>query len=378
MFAHIFVNRLKCLLRDKETIFWTMMFPLILATFFNLALSNIGRNEVFKSIHIAVIEDSAYHNEKSFKSALDEVSKGDDRLFNLTLASKDQAEKLLDDNSIVGYISVEDPIKLVVTKSGMNQTIIKSFIDNYTQTVASVTSILTESPADQQKLFSELGNRQQYVKEVSGSSPEPDFVLNYFYSLIAMACFYGGLFGLREVSDIQADISPLAARINVAPVHKLKTFIYSMSASLLINIVELFVLLLYLRFVINVEFGSKIGYIILTTIVGSVVGLSYGAFISAVVKKSESIKIGILISVSMFLSMLAGMMFQNMKYIVQQKVPILSYLNPINLLTDAYYSLYYYDSFKRYTLNMIVLCIFIVLFNSGIYFIIRRRKYASI
>ena len=72
--------------------------------------------------------------------------------------------------------------------------------------------------------MSNLGDRQQYITEVSGTSAEPDNILNYFYTLIAMACFYGGFLGMREITDIQADISALAARVNAAPVHKLKPF----------------------------------------------------------------------------------------------------------------------------------------------------------
>ncbi|MDD2556643.1 MAG: ABC transporter permease, partial [Syntrophaceticus sp.] len=178
--------------------------------------------------------------------------------------------------------------------------------------------------------------------------------------------------------DIQADISPLAARINVAPVHKLKTIISSMSASLLIHLTEMLLLLIFLRFVLQVDFGSKIGFVILTTVIGSIAGVTFGALISALVKKSEGIKVAILIGVTMFGSFLAGMMYQNMKYIVAQKIPVLSYLNPVNLLTDAFYCLYYYDTFSRYALNMGILSIFIVIFCVGTYSIIRRRKYASL
>jgi len=355
-----------------------MMFPLILAVFFNLALSNVNSGEIFKAIDIAVVDDSNYQYDQYFKVALDEASKGDDRLFNLTVTSKDNADKLLNENKIAGYIVVEEPIKLVVNKSEMNQAIIKSFIDNYMQTVSSINSILLKNPAAQQELISSLSDRQQYVKEVSGTNAEPNNILNYFYTLIAMACMYGCFFGMREVTDIQADISSLAARVNISPVHKLKAFIYSICASLVIHLFEIFILLMFLRFVFNVDFGPKTGYVILTAVLGSMTGISFGAFISAIVKKSEGIKIAALIGVSMVGSFLAGMMYQNMKYIIAQNVPVLSYLNPANLLTDALYSLYYYDTFSRYTLNIILLCIFIVIFSLGTYLIIRRRKYASL
>jgi len=355
-----------------------MMFPLLLAVFFNMALLNVNNDEMFKAIDIAVVDDSSYQSDRHFKAALDEASKGDGRLFNLTVTSKDNADELLNENKIAGYIVVEEPIKLVVNKSGINQAIVKSFIDSYMQTASSVNSILFEKPNAQQELVSSLNERQQYVKEVSATNAEPNNVLNYFYTLIAMACMYGCFFGMREASDIQADISPLAARVNISPVHKLKAFIYSFCASLILHLFEIFILLMFLRFVLGVDFGPKTGYVILTSVLGSITGVSFGAFVSAIVKKSENIKIAILLGVSMTGSFLAGMMYQNMKYIVAQNVPVLSYLNPVNLLTDAFYSLYYYDTFSRYALNIGFLCIFIVVFSFGTYLIIRRRKYASL
>ncbi len=378
MFAHIFTYRLKCLLRDRETVFWTLMFPLFLATFFSMALSNVGSSEAFQPIDLAVVDDAQYQQNATFKSVITDASNGDDRLFNLTVASKDKAEQLLKDNKVMGYIVGGEPIKLVVNKSGLSQTIIKSFIDDYNHTMAAITSLLTEDPARYQDLMNDLGNREEYVKEVSASSAEPNSILAYFYSLIAMSCFYGSLLGNQEIMVIQANISPSAARVNVAPVHKLRAFIASSSASLLIHLVEMLMLLAYLFFALKVDFGSKIGYTLLTMLVGSVAGLSFGAFISAIVKKSEGVKIAILFTTTMFCSFLSGMMYQDMKYIIAQKAPILSYLNPINLLTDAFYCLYYYDTLGRFFTNIAILCAFILLFCSGTYFIIRRRKYASL
>lgn len=381
MFAHIFIYKLKCLLRDRVTLFWTLMFPIILATLFNMALSNINSGEAFKAIDIAVVDDINYQKDQFFKLALDKVSKGGDRLFNLNITTKSEAEKMLNNNKIAGYIVVEPPIKLVVNKSGFNQNIIKSFIDNYIQTVSTVNTIMINNAAGQikqQEIIKDLGAQKQYIKEVTGTSAEPDTVLTYFYSLIAMACFYGGFWGMQEVMRIQADISPLAARINIAPVHKLKTFIYSMIVSLLVHFTEMLVLLAYLYYILRVDFGGKTNLVLFTTFLGSIAGVSFGAVISAIVKKSENVKVAVLIGISMTCSFLAGMMQHSIKYAIARNVPLLSYLNPINLLTDAFYSLYYYDTLSRYTLNMGILTIITVLFCLGTYLIIRRRKYASL
>jgi ABC-2 type transport system permease protein len=138
------------------------------------------------------------------------------------------------------------------------------------------------------------------------------------------------------------------------------------------------ILLAYLKFILNVGFGNRIGLIFLTTFIGSIAGLSFGAFISALFKKSEGAKTGILILSTMVCSFLAGMMQLSIKYIISQKAPLLSWINPLNLLTDAFYCLYYYDTLSRYMLNMTILLAFILLFCSVTYFIIRRRKYASL
>ncbi len=378
MFAHIFNYRLKCLLRDKSTIFWTIAFPLILATFFRLAFSNLGSQEVFKVIDIAVVYDLQYQEDQYFRLALDEASTGDSRLFNITVATAEDAQKLLDENLIKGYITVDTQIKLVVKESGLSQNIIKSFIDNYLQTVAAASTILRNNPSNQQEVIKSLADRENYIKEVSGTDAEPKTMLNYFYSLIAMACFYGGFFGMRETTDIQANISTLAARINVAPVHKLKAFLYSLCAALLIHSIEMLALLGFMHYVLKIDFGYRAGFVVLTTIIGSIAGVLMGALISATVKKSEGLKVAAVLTISMLGSFLTGMMFQDMKYIVAQNVPVLSYINPINLLTDALYSLYYYDNLSRYFLNMAFLSVFTILATFGTYLILRRRKYASL
>ena len=59
MFWHNFKYNLKILLHDYALIFWTLAFPLIMATFFNLAFSNIESSEKLEVIDIAVVEPTA-------------------------------------------------------------------------------------------------------------------------------------------------------------------------------------------------------------------------------------------------------------------------------------------------------------------------------
>ncbi|EST12974.1 ABC transporter permease [Sporolactobacillus laevolacticus] len=380
MFAHIFLYRFKCLIRDRQLVFWTLVFPILLGTFFYMAFFNLNNDETFHPIDAAVVNNHAYQHDAQFKFVIEHISKGKKRLFNLKVAStQKEADSWLKTNKVKGYFTNGETLRLTVQESGLEQSIMKRFADQYRTDSSAIKSIAKENPkALQNGLLSDLGKQQSYVKEISGGSAKPNNVLNYFYSLIAMACLYGSFWGMKEVTDIQADVSARAARVNIAPVHKLKAFIAGSMAALLILFSEILVLLAYLHFGLSIDFGPRTGYVVLTALLGSMLGVSFGAFISALVKKGEGLKVAILLVISMVGSFLSGMMFLNMKYIIAQYVPLLSWVNPVNLLTDAFYALYYYDSLHRYTLNMTMMVFFILLFCGGTYLIVRRRKYASL
>ena len=40
-------------------IFWTLVFPLALATFFNLAFANLTASEEFETVKVALVEEQA-------------------------------------------------------------------------------------------------------------------------------------------------------------------------------------------------------------------------------------------------------------------------------------------------------------------------------
>ncbi len=375
MFRHIFIYRLKVLMKNKSMIFWTLIFPIALAGFFRLAFGGLTEQGTFRAIDVAVVEEV---RQEGFMDVMESLSTGDDRLFEVVIVDMDTARGLLDDESVAAIITVQDTIGMTVNQSGFGQSIVKSFLDQYNNTANAVSNILAENPAAYESIAEDLRSRVTYTVEEPVTNAKMDITLNYFYALIAMASLYGGFFGLEEVNNIQANLSVHAARVNVAPVHKLKTFLYSTSASLLIQYTNMLVFLAYLRFILNVDFGDKFVLILVTTFVGSLVGLSLGAFVSALLKSSEDVKTGILIGTTMTGSFLAGMMFGDMKYIIQTQYPIVAILNPVNLLSDAFYALYFYDDYVRYSQNIAILLAFTFVFCSATYLIIRRRKYASL
>lgn len=381
MVAHVLKYRLKCFFRDRQMLFWTLIFPLLLATLFHLAFSNLVSIEKFVNIRIAVVDNAAYQQNTAFQSALTAVSTTDgqgDRLFEVTLTNQTEAERLLDENQIDGYIEQDDDLRLVVRRTGLNQTIIKSFLDAYNQTASAIYKIVQENPsAFQAGLLNAVLARTDYLeaKPVSEAAANPALI--YFYSLIAMTAIYGGFWGMRVVTDIQANQSPQGARISVAPVHKLKLLLVDITAAFTIQFAIILILMAYVGLVLKYEFGSQLGLVVLTALAGCFMGVSFGACIAALVKQKEGIKTGILISVSMLMSFFAGMMYHSIKYLVTEAVPFMAWLNPANLMTDAFYALYY-GSIGRCVLNIGGLFAFGAVFCLVAYIVLRRQKYASL
>ena len=231
---------------------------------------------------------------------------------------------------------------------------------------------------DQKELMTTISNRIDYLKEVPVSKSAPDNIVTYFYALIAMACFYGGFLGLKEVMAIQADMSSQGARANMAPVHKLKLFVASMFAATTVQFVTISVLICYLVLILKINFGSQLGYILLTCLIGTITGVTFGTFIASVVKKGEGVKIGVMIGVTMLMTVLSGMMNNKIKYIISANAPVLEYLNPVALITDSFYSLYYYDTHMKFVIDIILLCGFSIVFGLITYFVLRRQRYASL
>lgn len=384
MFLHVFINRFKCFIKDKEVIIWLFLFPILLGTMFKIAIPNAETFEKFEAANIAIVDNIEYKENSTFKEAISSVSdlssstKDEDIMFNVKIINEIEAKDLLNNNEIIGYIKVEEKPNIIVKESGFQQTILKEFINNYLQITSQVTNILKENPSAAQSLMSQIGDSKTYLKEVSATESESNNSLIYYYALIAMACLYGGTLGLKEVIYVQADQSPQGARVALAPIHKLKLFFCSIFTATVLQVLIVLTLLAYLIFALNIDFGARIGYVILTAVLGSLAGVSYGALIGALVKGNDSTKQGIFMSITMALSFFAGLMIGGIKYVIATYVPILSYINPANVISDALYSLYYYDTYTRFFMNIGILITFSVICYLIVFFKMRRQKYASI
>ena len=375
-------------------IFWTFAFPIILGTLFNLAFSNIENSEQLKIIDIGIVDDEDFQENEVFKSAIINLSDKDnpDRLFKTKFfSSEKEANEKLENGDIVGFLKFDgDKASISVLENGINQTIFKYVTEEILQTTDSVENIVQNEVQEEIKKgnynisYDEINNRVNEILEENDanlkniSKSNLSYTMIEFYTLIAMACLYGGNFSMTSINQNLANMSNKGKRIAVSSIKKSETILSSLFASYLVQLIGIALLFIYTIFVLKVDYGDKIGLIILLSMVGSLAGLTLGMFTGVIFKTNENAKVGILIGFTMLGCYFSGMMGITMKYIIDKNVPILSKINPASQITDGFYSLYYYDTLNRFWGNITALLIFAFVLTFVSFFSLRRQKYDSI
>lgn len=374
MFYHNFKCSLKILLKNKGLVFWTFVFPIILGIFFNMAFSDIDKKEKFNSIDIAVVSSEDFNNNVIFKQSIEFLSdeKMDNKMFNTVYTSKKKATYLLENNKIDGYLTFfGDNVNITIKKNGVNQTILK---------------YITEDINSNKKILAEASNIPETLSLIKNNSVKLNNITNKnlgfsmieYYTLIAMACLYGSMLSMYVLNYSQANISSVGKRVSISSSKKTSLLLSGFFASYVVQLIGIFLLLFVTLFLFKVDYGNNLIYVFILSLFGSLAGLALGIAISSINNISEVTKNGILISIIMFCCFLSGMMGVSMKYIIDKNIPFLNKINPANMITDGFYSLYYYDNLNRFYFNLLSLFIFSIIMILISLRNLRRQEYDSI
>ena len=355
-----------------------------------MAFENIEKDEALQVFDIAVIDNKEYQNQTIYQETFKELSdkKNKDQLFRIHFVNKKEAEQLLEDNKIEGYVlfNKQEP-QIVIKENGMEQTILQFVMDEIKQNKRMIEDLTKKQIEDEiqqgnynfnvqqivHDILQKLNNQEVSLKDTSSS--HLSYIQIEYYTLIAMACMYGGMLGLTAINNQLANMSAKGKRVSVSPNKKGILVLSSALGSYLVSLVGLAILLIFLKFGLNVEFGSQWLYIIILSLVGDLAGISMGIFIASVFRVSEQAKTGINIAISMFFSVLSGMMGVTLKYVIDKNIPIVNLINPNNLITDGFYALYYYNTFNRYIRDICCLGVFIIVCLFISFRTLRREQY---
>lgn len=375
MFIRLFIYRLRVLLRNRSLLFWTFAFPIVLGLLFNLAFGNLDEIMGLEASKVGIVSTDQTKSDQ-FETVLKEIKDDGKVIFKSKKMTEQEAKAQLADDKISGYFEINaKKIELFVSKSGTQQTVLKELLNQYLQNTDKVETLLASGTVQPQAISQAL-EQQNFVKDGNGTG---NFNLKsfYFFTLVGMTVMYGFMWGLRNANDQQANQSPEGMRLCLIPRNKLFVSFANMLASFVLFFVQIVLILLFYRFVYQVEFGDHWNYILLVCAFGAFTAISFGTLIGNLFSKLDfQQKISIGISISMIMSFLAGMMgSQSIKYWIDVHLPLLGRINIVNLISESLYQLFYYQSLRPFYYNLAWLAGFAVLFILLNYSFERKVQY---
>lgn len=377
MFFREFKYALLSLLRTRELIFWTFVFPFALSTFMFMAFGNLFETtEQFRAIPVAVVQKE---ENPAFSAMLGVISgEGEQQLLKTTYAGEKKAKELLREEEIKGIIYIDQKVSLKIMDNGMDQTVLQMILNQFTQYQELLNDVGMKNPQKVREVAQSLSQKAEYFAEGNQSEGNQDNVINYFYAIFAMTCLFASFAGCETILQLQANMSPLGQRRSVAGMGKMKLLLADFAASELVQFTMVCLLLLYMKGMLGLGVGERIGAILLLLLVSTSFGIMFGILVGTVPCLGEGGKIGLLVSVNLAFCSMSDLMVSGVKDFIEHNVPVLNDINPAALITDSFYALNVFDTYDRFFLNLTTLAGMTVLCGMVCYFIVRRNRYASI
>lgn len=376
-FLHDFKYALKTMLRSREIMFWSMLFPIILGTLFQLAFGSIyERTEQLNHIPVAVVGETG---NLYFSEMLKGMSSEEDGMLSVKDdCTLEEAEAMLKNGEIEGFYQVGDEIVLTVKENGMEETVLSVLLEYYIKMESTIADVLSEHPEKLAEVIDVASQEVNSCKEVNRVSGNMDFNVQYFYAVFSMSCLFASFIGMWRTMSNCADLSEVGKRRGVSSASKIRIVFAEFSASLLVQTVIEVIFWVYLQVVLGIEIGTKILPILLLLICGSACGISLGMCIGCIAGMKRDIKIGICVAVSLVLSTLSGLMAADIKPLIDTYCPIINKLNPAALIVDGFTALNLFDTYERYFLNVGILAAMAIVLCVIAGLKIRRTQYAEL
>ena len=363
-------------IRDLSLVFWPLVFPLVLTTAMYFSIGQMEESD-FETIPVAIVTHNT-EDEELFQKYLKTVEENDNALIDVRSMTEEEAVAALKKGDIDGIFYDGEEPSLTVGGSGLPQSILQMILESYTEGKQTLEDVAELHPEGMEAAVRQMSDYGPVTEEVSLGGRTTNTTAQFFYAMIGMACLYGCFIGYRSAMDLQANLSALAARRCVSPVHRMGWILSETTVSFSLHFINMLILLAYMKYILRLELTSAYVEMLPAVIIGSMIGVTMGMFITSIGKMGEGVKIGIMIGVSMVMSFLAGLMNADVKNAVDRNVPLLNRINPAALISDALYCLNVYDAPERYMQDIVILSVMCVLLLTGTFLIVRRERYGSI
>lgn len=211
---------------------------------------------------------------------LSESVDGEVPFFEVTYTDLSQGEALLSDEQVDGLIILKDGTPaLTILENGITQTMIKAVLDKYIQTNDVINSMIPQRLDKLEVVMEAATSEASYIRDLPLTHGNTDPVMDYFFALIAMTCLMGTTVGQYTAMHIKADLSPIGLRKVISPANRISMIVGDMCASFTLSAVSNALLIIYLKYILKLEFGAGFFPIYLVALVGSLVAICIGMLV---------------------------------------------------------------------------------------------------
>ena len=217
-------------IREKSNIFWTLFFPLILATLFHFTLGGTMGRHAMEDVQAAFVTDQSADPQEE-EAFLEYLKSFDGDWFQILSMSEEEAREALKNDEILGIFYGGEEKKLVIGEDSTYTSILSQTLDIYEKNEHMLAQIAEEHPENLPAAIEAVSDWGSYTETVTFQGDSLDSVQNYFFALIAMTCLYGSFMGMYNTVGVQANTSDLGARLAAGCVKRYKTITASLLSS---------------------------------------------------------------------------------------------------------------------------------------------------
>lgn len=240
----------------------------------------------------------------------------------------------------------------------INRAILESVATSYLQRVALIEDLAAHDPAalsDPTTVQNALGLGVS-VREVSLTNAQPDSMVRFYYALLGMASIFAAQLAGESVWRLQPTSSAAGARRAVSGTSRMRLLIPTIGACWAVSTTFLAIAFGYICLTAHIDFSGREGLCLVGIAASSLLSCGIGALVGALpVRMGSDSRRGILTALTCLLSLFAGLYGESTMELadtVAHVFPAATWLNPVCLIRDLFYTVYYYDTLVPFSLRL--------------------------
>lgn len=290
---NIIIKEIKHNFRNKRVLAIMIIFPIVLIVILGTAFSKVMSNDVQLG-EIKVLY--TVQGEGNVGKAFEDLQKGL-KEYNVSFKeTKDvkKAKESVQDSNYSCYLLVNEDRKEIKIYKNDRYYLDASFVEGISNTFVQRYNVINEISEKNPRVLGEIlkENDKRFVKmEALNEKKEPRAVDYYGVTMTTLIVLYSAMTGAYAMKSEKN--GKTEGRMMVAPIGKKEIFIGKILGSLVVTILQIFIVIIFSKYVVGVNWGNNI--IILFLVIGSeiIMAVSLGIGVSFLTK-TESAMNGIL------------------------------------------------------------------------------------